>query len=53
MLMFVQLAKGAVIDADLICDFKLIEGTVPAQAGATALFIDRIGLGGGVGVGFY
>jgi hypothetical protein len=31
----------------------LIEGKVPAAGGATSLFIDWIGVGGGVGPGFH
>ena len=37
--------------SDLIYSYKLIEGSLPARGGSTALFIDRIGVGGGVGVG--
>jgi len=32
---------------------KLIRGPLPATGGATALFIDWIGPGGGVGFGFH
>lgn len=39
--------------ADLVYNFKLIEGTLPAEGGATSLFIDWIGVGGGVGPGFH
>jgi hypothetical protein len=39
--------------ADLIYSYKLVEGTLPAGGGATALFIDWIGVGGGVGRGFH
>ena len=38
---------------DLIYHYKLIEGTMPKSGGATALFIDWIGVGGGVGAGFH
>jgi hypothetical protein len=37
--------------ADLVYDYKLINGTIPSGGGATSLFIDWIGVGGGVGVG--
>ena len=37
----------------MVNHYKLIEGTVPKAGGATALFIDWIGVGGGVGVGFH
>ena len=39
--------------ADLIYNYRLIEGKIPAAGGATALFIDWIGVGGGVGPGFH
>ena len=38
---------------DLVYRYKLIEGKVPASGGATSLFIDWIGPGGGVGAGFH
>jgi hypothetical protein len=38
---------------DLVYRYKLIEGKVPTSGGATALFIDWIGPGGGVGAGFH
>jgi hypothetical protein len=38
---------------DLVYDYKHIEGTMPKSGGATALFIDWYGLGGGVGPGFH
>jgi hypothetical protein len=39
--------------SDLVYNYKLIEGNLPAAGGATSLFIDWIGVGGGVGVGFH
>jgi len=33
--------------------YTLIEGKVPTAGGATSLFIDWIGPGGGVGPGFH
>ena len=30
-----------------------MDGTMPKNGGATSLFIDAIGIGGGVGVGFH
>ncbi len=43
-----------VIDGnDLVYNYKVIEGTMPKAGGATALFIDRVGVGGGVGVGYH
>ena len=38
---------------DLVYSYKLISGKPPASGGETALFIDWIGVGGGVGVGFH
>jgi len=38
---------------DLVYDYKVISGTLPAKGGQTSLFIDWIGVGGGVGVGFH
>ncbi len=38
---------------DLIYSYKVIDGSLPAKGGATSLFIDTIGVGGGVGRGFH
>ena len=38
---------------DLVYQYKLIDGAMPKAGGATALFIDWIGVGGGVGPGFH
>ncbi|MCA3560115.1 MAG: hypothetical protein IOC82_03675 [Aestuariivirga sp.] len=38
---------------DLVYTYKLVSGKPPATGGETALFIDWIGVGGGVGVGFH
>jgi hypothetical protein len=38
---------------DLIYSYKLIKGVLPKTGGQTSLFIDWIGVGGGVGVGFH
>jgi hypothetical protein len=38
---------------DLVYRYKLIEGAMPKAGGPTALFIDWIGAGGGVGAGFH
>jgi len=50
---FVKISHPVVEGKDLIYDFSFIEGSVPAEEGATALFLDRIGVGGGVGVGYH
>ena len=39
--------------SDLVYTYKLIEGDIPARGGPTSLFIDWIGVGGGVGPGFH
>jgi hypothetical protein len=49
----ITISNPKVDGADLVYNYKLIDGTVPAQGGATSLFIDWIGVGGGVGVGFH
>jgi hypothetical protein len=49
----VKIMNPALDGADLVYSYKLIEGKLPSGGGATALFIDWIGVGGGVGVGFH
>jgi len=49
----VELTQPTVDGADLVYAYKLIEGALPKSGGATALFIDWIGPGGGVGPGFH
>ena len=49
----VKITNPVVDGADLIYSYKVIEGKLPASGGATALFIDWIGVGGGVGPGFH
>jgi hypothetical protein len=49
----VEISHPVVDDKDLVYEYKLIEGTMPQAGGATALFIDWIGVGGGVGPGFH
>jgi len=49
----VKITDPVVDGADLIYSYKFIEGKLPAAGGATSLFIDWIGVGGGVGVGFH
>jgi hypothetical protein len=52
-LVVVELTHPVVEGADLVYTYKLIEGTMPKSGGATSLFIDWIGVGGGVGVGYH
>jgi hypothetical protein len=52
-LIVVEISHPVIEGNDLVYHYKLIEGTMPKSGGATALFIDWIGAGGGVGVGFH
>ncbi|MEW6143564.1 MAG: hypothetical protein AB1598_00955 [Thermodesulfobacteriota bacterium] len=49
----VEITNPVIDGSDLIYNYKIIEGTMPAAGGATTLFIDWIGVGGGVGAGFH
>jgi len=49
----VKISKPVVDGDDLVYSYKIVEGKLPASGGATALFIDRVGVGGGVGAGFH
>ena len=49
----VEISQPKVEGKDLVYQYKLIEGKVPTTGGATSLFIDWIGVGGGVGPGFH
>ncbi len=49
----VKISHPVIDGKDLVYNYKLIEGTMPKTGGATALFIDWIGAGGGAGVGFH
>jgi hypothetical protein len=52
-LVVVTLTKPVVDGGDLLYTYKIVEGTMPASGGATSLFIDWYGVGGGVGPGFH
>ena len=52
-LAMVEISRPVIDGKDLVHNYKLIEGTMPKAGGATALFIDWIGAGGGVGAGFH
>ena len=52
-LVVVKITNPVVDGADLIYSYKIIKGTMPASGGATSLFIDWIGAGGGVGRGYH
>jgi hypothetical protein len=49
----VEILNPVVEGPDITYTYKIINGTMPAAGGATALFIDWIGAGGGVGRGFH
>ena len=49
----VEIKDPKVDGNDLVYSYKLIDGKLPASGGATSLFIDWIGVGGGVGVGYH
>jgi hypothetical protein len=49
----VEISHPVVEGNDLVYHYKLIEGPMPKSGGAIALFIDWIGVGGGVGPGFH
>jgi hypothetical protein len=49
----VEITNPVVDGADLVYTYKLINGKMPTTGGATSLFIDWIGVGGGVGFGYH
>lgn len=49
----VEISHPVMEGKDLVYNYKLINGAMPKSGGATALFIDWIGVGGGVGPGFH
>ena len=49
----IEISDPVMEGKDLIYKYKVIEGEMPKVGGATALFIDWIGAGGGVGPGFH
>ena len=49
----VEISHPVVEGNDLVYNYKVLEGPMPKAGGATALFIDWIGVGGGVGPGFH
>jgi hypothetical protein len=52
-LVVVKINNPVVDGTDLIYSYTIIDGTMPPNGGATSLFIDWIGVGGGVGPGFH
>ncbi len=49
----IEISNPVMEGKDLIYNYKIIEGELPKLGGASALFIDWIGVGGGVGPGFH
>ncbi|HKY95174.1 MAG TPA: hypothetical protein VJL84_07695 [Kiloniellales bacterium] len=49
----IEIFQPVVDGEDLIYSYKLLDGAVPEKGAATALFIDAIGIGGGVGLGYH
>ncbi len=49
----VEISHPKIEGADLVYTYKLLDGKMPANGGTATLFIDAIGIGGGVGVGFH
>lgn len=49
----VEISHPVIDGKDLVYRYKLLEGKMPKSGGATSLFIDWIGPGGGVGAGFH
>ena len=52
-LVVVEISRPVVEGNDLVYNYKLIDGTMPKSGGESALFIDWVGVGGGVGPGFH
>jgi hypothetical protein len=49
----IEIRDPRVEGRDLLYSYKVISGALPKAGGQTSLFIDWIGVGGGVGVGFH
>jgi hypothetical protein len=49
----VEISNPKMVGKDLVYSYKVIDGKVPKAGGETAIFIDWIGVGGGVGPGFH
>ncbi len=49
----VEISHPVIEGKDLLYKYRVIEGSLPEKGGTTALFIDWIGVGGGVGPGFH
>jgi hypothetical protein len=49
-LVVIKITKPVVEGANLVYSYRIVSGTMPANGGATSLFIDRIGVGGSSGI---
>ena len=49
----VEISDPTIDGHDIVYAYKLIDGKLPAGGEATSLFIDWIGVGGGVGFGYH
>lgn len=52
-LIVIEILNPVVDGDDLIYSYNITDGAMPLGGGASALFIDRVGPGGGVGAGFH
>lgn len=52
-LVVVEILDPVVEGSDIVYTYNIIEGNMPEAGGHTALFIDWVGPGGGVGPGFH
>ncbi|MCA0871498.1 hypothetical protein LCL97_11725 [Seohaeicola saemankumensis] len=52
-LVVIELASPVIEEGDLLYSYKIVDGEMPAEGGATSLFIDTFGPGGGVGAGYH
>ena len=52
-LVVVEISRPVVEGNDLVYNYTLIDGKMPKSGGESALFIDWVGVGGGVGPGFH
>jgi hypothetical protein len=49
----IKITNPRVQGRDLVYNYTLIDGKLPAKGEQTTIFIDAIGIGGGVGVGYH
>lgn len=49
----VEITMPTIEGNDIVYHYDVLDGSIPANGEETALFIDKIGLGGGVGVGYH